>query len=473
MDQLKKNQIVELTIDALGSQGEGIGRHNGLAVFVPAAAPGDRIQAKLLKVKKNLAYAKIEHILELSPERVDSLCPAYPQCGGCAYRHISYEAECRAKEQRVSDAMRRIGGIDIKPERFIACDSTDRYRNKAQLPCRSDRDGRPCFGFFAGHTHRVVRNDDCALQPEEYSSIADAVADYMSSFGVQPYDEAAHKGMVRHLYMRRSVSTGQIMVCLVINDKKLPAEDELVRCILDACSEVSGILVNINRERTNVILGQSCRLLWGSEYITDALLGVDFRISPLSFFQVNPPQAERLYSIAAEYAGVNEETTLLDMYCGAGTIGLTMAKKVKKLIGVEIVAPAVEDAKVNAQLNGIENAEFICADASQAAAMLTERGERPDVIIVDPPRKGCDEALLDCIAGLSPERLVYVSCDPATLARDCARMAQRGYSVRHLSAVDMFPRTVHVETVVLLSREKADDYIRVSVHTKNLQTKAN
>lgn len=468
MDQLKKNQIIPLTIDALGSQGEGIGRHNGMAVFVPAAAPGDKIEARLLKVKKNLAYAKIESITDPSADRMDSGCAAYPQCGGCAYRHITYEAECRAKEQRVTDAMRRIGGIDITPERFVACDTTDRYRNKAQLPCRSDREGRPCFGFFAGHTHRVVRTDDCALQPEGYAAIAAAVAEYMTAHRVSPYDETAHKGIVRHLYMRRSVSTGQIMVCLVINASSLPAEEELVHRIRNAEENVSGVLVNVNRDRTNVILGHSCRLLWGSEYITDSLLGVSFGISPLSFFQVNPLQAERLYAIAAEYAGVNENTTLLDMYCGAGTIGLTMAGRVKRLIGVEIVAPAVEDARLNAQLNGITNAEFICADAAQAAAMLTERGERPDVIIVDPPRKGCDEALLDCIAQLSPERLVYVSCDPATLARDCARMAERGYTVSKLSAVDMFPRTVHVETVVLLSRKKPDDVIHIDLELDKL-----
>jgi len=459
VDQLKKNQIIPLTIDALGSQGEGIGRHEGLAVFVPATAPGDKIEARLLKVKKNLAYAKIERIIEPSADRVESGCYSYPQCGGCAYRHISYEAECCAKEQRVIDAMRRIGGIDITPERFVACDSTSRYRNKAQLPCRLDKDGRPCFGFFAGHTHRVVRTDDCALQPESYAAITAAVAKYMTDRRVSVYDETAHSGTMRHLYMRRSVSTGQIMVCLVINGKHLPAEDELVQRICEADANVSGILINSNRERTNVILGQDCRLLWGSEHITDSLLGVNFCISPLSFFQVNPPQAERLYTIAAEYAGVNENTTLLDMYCGAGTIGLTMANKVKKLIGVEIVAPAVEDARLNAQINGIANAEFICADAAQAAVTLTERGESPDVIIVDPPRKGCDEALLDCIAQLSPERLVYVSCDPATLARDCARMKDRGYNVQRLSVVDMFPRTVHVETVALLSRKTPDDII--------------
>jgi len=452
MAELKKNQIIELEIAALGSQGEGIGRHDGLAVFVPATAPGDRIEARLLKVKKNLAYAKTERLLQPSPDRVESGCGAFPQCGGCSYRHISYEAECRAKEQRVADAMRRIGGVDIAPERFIAADSASRYRNKAQLPCRADREGAPCFGFYAGHTHRVVRSEDCDLQPENFSAIAAAVAGYMTAHSVQPYDETAHRGTVRHLYMRRSLSTGQTMVCLVINSDKLPGEDLLVRAVCAADSSVSGVLLNTNTERTNVILGERCRLLWGSEYITDCLLGTEFRISPLSFFQVNPPQAEKLYSVAAEYAGVSENMTLLDMYCGAGTIGLTMARRVKKLIGVEIVEPAIEDAKVNAALNGIENAEFICADAAQAAEMITRRGERPEVIIVDPPRKGCDEALLDCVAELAPERLVYVSCDPATLARDCARMRERGYEVQRLTAVDMFPRTSHVETVCLLSK---------------------
>jgi len=453
VEQLKKNQIIELEIDALGSQGEGIGRYDGLAVFVPATAPGDKIEAKLLKVKKNLAYARTERIIEPSADRVDSGCAAYPQCGGCAYRHISYEAECRAKEQRVADAMRRIGGLDITPERFIPSESTARYRNKAQLPCRTDREGQPCFGFYAGHTHRVVRSDDCSLQPEGFGAICSAVAKYMTDRSVLPYDEEKHSGMVRHLYMRKSVSTGETMVCLVINGTKLPDEDALVSAVRAADDSVSGVLLNFNTLRTNVILGDRCRLLWGSEYITDFLLGTQFRISPLSFFQVNPPQAEQLYSVAAEYAGVSEDMTLMDLYCGAGTIGLTMAKRVKKLIGVEIVAPAIEDAKVNAQLNGIDNAEFICADAAEAAEQLALRGEHPDVIIVDPPRKGCDEALLDCVAKMAPERLVYVSCDPATLARDCARLVERGYSVRRLTAVDMFPRTVHVESVALLTRE--------------------
>ncbi len=456
MSDLKKNQRIELEITAVGSQGEGIGRYNGMAIFVPATAKGDRIIAHIVKVQKSFAYARVAEVLEPSPDRVEKDCPVFPQCGGCAFRGITYSAECEIKNTRVADAMQRIGGLDITPERFIACDEPNRYRNKAQLPCQAGSDGEPHFGFFAGRSHRVVECDDCLLQPEGFSAITAAVKEYMKQSGAKPYDEVRHTGTVRHLYIRRSRSTGEIMVCLVINGSKLPQEELLVSLLRKASSDIAGILINRNTDKTNVILGKKCRTLWGSEYIYDSLLDTRFRISPLSFFQVNPAQAEKLYAAAGEYAQLTGSETVLDMYCGAGTIGLTLASKCARLIGAEIVPDAIEDAKINAQLNGTENAEFICADASEAARVLSERGLRPDVVILDPPRKGCDLSVLETIAGMDPERIVYVSCDPATLARDAKALTGLGYYPRKLTAVDMFPRAAHVESVMLLGREQID-----------------
>lgn len=452
MAELQKNQRIELEITATGSQGEGIGRHNGLAIFVPAAAEGDKITAHIVKVQKNLAYARIAEIIEPSPERTDADCAVFPQCGGCNFRHINYEAECRIKRTRVADAMHRIGGLEIEPERFIACDSPERYRNKAQLPCQCDSSGEIHFGFYAGRSHRVVECPDCKLQPKEFEAIIAAVKRYMKISGAQAYDERSGKGLVRHLYMRRSRSSGEIMVCIVANGTKLPREDLLTAMLREASPDISGILINVNTAMTNVILGTKCRTIWGSEYIYDHLLGVKFRISPLSFFQVNPQQAERLYAAAAEYAGLKGEETVLDMYCGAGTIGLTMASKCKNLIGAEIVPEAIEDAKINAQLNNITNAEFICADAAKAAETLAGRGLRPDVVVLDPPRKGCEASVLHTIAEMSPERIVYVSCDPATLARDAKILTDLGYTADRLTAVDMFPKAAHIESVCLFMK---------------------
>lgn len=453
MKQLKKNSVIELEITSVGSQGEGIGRHDGMAVFVPAAAVGDVIRAKLLKIKKNLAYAKIEEIIQPSKDRVQNDCPAFPQCGGCTFRHISYAAEGEIKRQRVYDAMKRIGGVDIAPERYLAAAQPARYRNKAMLPCQADKNGKPAFGFYASNSHRLVGTSDCLLQPAGFARVASAVSDYMLANSVKPYNELTCSGDVRHLYLRASRESGEIMVCLVVNCDSLPDEAGLAEAVRKAEPAVSSVLLNINTQNTNVVLGGQCRLLWGDGCITDSILGVCFRISPLSFFQVNPAQTERLYSIAAEYADLSDEATLLDMYCGTGTIGLTMAGKVKKLIGVEIVPEAIEDARVNAALNETDNAEFVCSDAFLSAEKLKSKGEKIHTVILDPPRKGCDERLLSTIAGMEPSRIVYVSCDPATLARDAARLMALGYAVERYSIVDMFPRTIHVETVCLFSKE--------------------
>lgn len=451
MEQLRKNDIIELEITATGSGGEGIGRHNGLAVFVPAAACGDKLEVKIVKVEKRLAYGRIEKILSPAICRISPDCDVFPKCGGCAFRHISYEAECEAKNQRVADAFKRIGGIDLAPEEFICADEIEGYRNKAQLPCRDGDDGI-VFGFFAERSHRVIESKRCFLQPEGFERIAEAVKLYVKKSGCTAYDEITHRGLLRHLYIRRSRANGETMVCLVANGSSLPKEDLLIELLLGCGENISGIILNENRERTNVILGAKCRTLWGRDCIYDSLLGVEFKISPLSFFQINPAQAEKLYARAALYAQLKDTDTLLDLYCGAGTIGLTMAGKVKNLIGVEVVPEAIEDAKENAKHNNIDNAEFICADAAKAALMLKERGIKPDVVCLDPPRKGCSRELLETVAQMSPERIVYVSCDCATLARDCAVLKELGYEAKRLSAVDMFPRTKHVEAVCQLLR---------------------
>lgn len=466
---LKKNQRIELDITATGSQGEGIGRYEGMAVFVPAAAQGDKIEAHIVKAQKNMAFARIANIIEPSTDRVESDCAAFPKCGGCVFRHISYEAERRAKLQRVADAMRRIGGVELEPERILAAEMPDRYRNKAQLPCQRLEDGSVGFGFYAQRSHRIVTCADCRLQPEGFAQITAAVAEFMEENGVEPYDEQTGKGTVRHLYMRASRTTGAIAVCLVINADRIKNEEKLVEAIRKASDRVTGVVVNINKKQTNVILGERCRTLWGEPTITEKLLGVEFRVSPQSFFQVNPAQTERLYAKAAEYAGLTGDETVLDMYCGGGAIGMTMATKAKQIIGVEVCAEAVEDAKANAAHNEIANAEYICADAAQAAKQLAQRGIKPDVVILDPPRKGCEQSLIETVANMDPDRIVYVSCDPATLARDVKLFAALGYNVKKYTAVDMFPRTMHVETVVQLSREHIDDRIKIDIDVAALQ----
>ncbi len=452
-----KNQVVELEITGLTAQGSGVGRVEGMAVFVPATAQGDVIQAKILKVAKNYAFGKVEEILCPSPDRVESQCPQFPKCGGCLTRHISYEAELRAKEQQVKDALTRIGGFsDLEVLPIMGADCPNHYRNKAQLPIAAGADGQLQMGFYAPHSHRVVDAPACLLQPETFEAVTDTVRRWAKKFQPQPYDERTHTGKFRHLYIRYGEKTGEVMVCLVVNGNGLKGEQELVRMLRETVPGLKSVVVNHNRERTNVILGKKCRTVWGQDFITDELCGLRFKISPLSFYQVNRSQAEKLYGIAKKYAGLTGEETLLDLYCGTGTIGLTMADQAKEVIGVEIVEDAVRDAWENARRNGIANARFLCADAPKAAEQLAKEGVSPDVIILDPPRKGCGEALVQVAAGMNPKRIVYVSCDPATLARDLKYFAQRGYTPRQAVPVDLFPRTGHVETAVLLSRQKLD-----------------
>ena len=364
---------------------------------------------------------------------------------------MSYEAEAKLKADHVKECFKRIGGIEPEFEEIIAAESDKRYRNKAQYPVAIDGNEIKT-GFYSPHSHRVVHCPDCLLQPEEFSDILAVFAEYIKEFGVSVYDETAHKGLLRHIYIRKGAATGEIMVCAVINGSSLPKENILAERLLAANGNIKSILVNINKKDTNVILGGECRTVWGSDYITDILCAKKFRISPLSFYQVNRNQAEKLYGKAAEYAALTGKETVLDLYCGAGTIGLSMADKAKEIIGVEIVPEAIEDAKINAGLNGIENARFICGDAPKAAKILDEEGIRPDVIILDPPRKGCSPEMVETAAKMNPERIVYVSCDPATLARDCALFSTLGYTAVKATPVDLFPRTGHCETVALLVR---------------------
>lgn len=451
--ELKKNDIIELSITGTTAEGMGVGRHKGLAVFVPLATPGDVIRTKIVKTSKNYAYGRLEEVLTSSPDRIEPDCPVFAQCGGCCYRHISYEAELKIKTDRVKDALTRIGGFDSLPLRpILGAGSRDGYRNKALIPLGEKKDESLAMGFYAVNSHRIVDCESCRLQPEEFNAAMKAFREWAVKYGDPIYKEEDHSGRMRRLYLRKGEKTGEVMACAVVNGSGLHHEQELVSALREAVPGLTSVIINSNRDKTNVALGKECRTAWGSGAIRDTLCGLTFRLSPLSFYQVNRSQAERLYEKAAEYAALTGKETLLDLYCGAGTIGLSMAGKAKKLIGVEIVPEAVENAKQNAGDNGVTNAEFLCGDASQAAAELARRGEKPDVIVLDPPRKGCARELIETVVSFSPERIVYVSCDPATLARDLKYFGELGYPPVEATPVDMFPATAHVECVVLMSR---------------------
>ena len=464
---LRKNDEIYLTVKGCTVQGSGVCDHEGMTVFVRGAVTGDRVLAHIIKVKKTYAVGIIKKLIQRSPMRAKNFCPIAEKCGGCCFAHIKYNAELEIKAQQVADNFKRLGKLDIVPDPIIPSPSAERYRNKAQYPVGSD--GKfASIGFYAPMTHRIIDCADCLLQPKEFAEITDIFRDWIREKKIPVYSEADGTGLLRHVYIRKAAATEQIMVCAVANGEKLPEADDLIER-LKTVNGVASIILNINRDKTNVVLGKECRTLWGSDFITDELCGLKFNLSALSFYQVNHDGAEVLYGKAKEYASLTGGETLVDLYCGTGTIGLTMAKNVKKLIGVEIVPQAVENAKENAKLNGIDNAEFICSDASQAAQTLFERGEKPDVVILDPPRKGCDEALINTVAKMKPDRVVYVSCDSATLARDCRRFADLGYETLRATPVDMFPRAAHVETVVLLVRKiSTKDYVTVEVRPEEL-----
>ena len=453
---VKKNDDITLEITSLTSQGSGVGHFDAFTVFVEGAAAGDRLIAHIIKVKSIYAVGIIKQLLRPSPDRVQPACPAALQCGGCAFQHISYEAECAHKRLRVEDALRRIGGFDFRIEEILTTPHISRYRNKAQYPAALGADGSTRVGFYAKRTHRIVDCRDCALQPPEFSALLDVIVRWAAECGVSVYDEETDRGLLRHIYLRKGFASGELMVCLVVTDRAVPHTKVLVDRLLRENCGVKSVVLNVNAVRTNVVLGGECHTIFGSNYITDTLCGLRFQLSPLSFFQVNPAGAELLYQKAAEFAALTGSETVLDLYCGTGTIGLSMAHAAKKVVGVEIIPQAIENAKENAKRNGITNAAFYCDDAGGAAKRLHESGTRPDVVILDPPRKGCSAETLQTVAGMQPQRIVYVSCDPATLARDCRLLRELGYELKHAVAVDMFPRTVHVETVVCLSQQSPD-----------------
>lgn len=464
---LKKNDEIRLTIDAMTAEGSGIGRYDGMAVFVPNTAVGDTVLCHIIKAKKNYAVGKAFNVFTASKDRVEPDCPVAAQCGGCCYRHVTYEAELSYKHRRVADAFERIGHLEVDVLPVRGSDETLRYRNKAQFPVQLDRNMDPVMGFYASNTHRVVPCENCVLQPELFGDVLTVVREWIIRRGITVYDEQTHKGLLRHVYLRQGHYSHELMVCLVVNGEgpratPVPRVSFLVDALKDTIPGFRTLSINYNPSKTNVILGDETEVVYGDGFIEDTLLGCTFRISPKSFYQVNTPQAEVLYSIAAEKAfGPADGTAkapagkpvLLDLYCGTGTIGLTMADRCSRLYGVEIVPEAVEDAKRNAAANGIDNATFLCGDAADAAARLRADGVKADIILVDPPRKGLSEPLIQTIADFDPEKIVYISCDPATLARDCARFAEKGwYIAEGVQPVDLFPRTAHVENVCLLKK---------------------
>ena len=485
MAQYSKNDIVTVKIEDIGTEGEGIGKLEGFTLFVKDAVMGDVVEARLVKVKKNYAYARLEKVLTSSPLRVKPVCPYHKQCGGCQIQAMSYEAQLQFKENKVKNNLVRIGGFDqlfieSVMEPVVGMEQPWHYRNKAQFPVGTDKDGRIITGFYAGRTHSIIANTDCALGVEENEPILQKVLAYMQNEKVSAYDETTGQGLVRHILIRKGFTSGEIMVCLVINGKSLPKEDRLVSTLREIPGMTS-IWLNYNTKNTNVIMGTEGRVLWGQNTITDVIhrrsieeinsgkdclrydskenapQGITFAISPLSFYQVNPIQTEKLYSLALEYAGLTGEETVWDLYCGIGTISLFMAQCAKEVHGVEIVPQAIEDARKNAERNHIENATFYVGKAEEVLPRLYEEEHIfADVICVDPPRKGCDEACLNTIIKMAPKRIVYVSCDSATLARDLKYLCENGYEIRKVRAVDQFGQTVHTETVVLLSKGMVD-----------------
>ena len=449
--ELAKNQEHTVTIEGYGEGGMGVARIDGRVVFVHGALRGEKCRVLILKTLKSVAFAKVLEVIEPSSERITPDCPYFPRCGGCTYRHIRYEEELRLKKQRVQDNLSRIGGSDVTVEEILGAQDTLRYRNKAQYPVSKDG----AVGFYRARTHEVIECEHCLLVRPEADAAAEALREYMQSCRVAGYDEKTGRGLVRHLYIR-SNAAGESLICVLVNGDKLPKEDRLVTLLRDACPKCTGIVLGTNTKKGNVILGDRYRTLWGSDRLEDTLCGKTFRLSVPSFYQVNRVQAERLYAKAIEFAGLTGQETVLDLYCGAGTITLALSDHAKKVLGAEIVPEAIDDARENAARNGVKNAEFFCGDASDVAKKLARENLRPDVITVDPPRKGLAADVVESIAEMQPGRVVYVSCDSATMARDVKRLADLGYTAQRACAVDMFPRADHVETVVLLSKGEID-----------------
>ena len=454
MADWKKNDRLEIVIEDMSETGEGIGKADGFTWFVKDAVIGDRIEAKVMKTKKSYGFARLERILKPSPARVAPRCPVARPCGGCQLQVMDYQEQLRFKERRIYNSLTRIGGFaEVPMLPIMGMEEPWRYRNKAQFPWGRDSGGRLVTGFYAGRTHSIIGCEDCLLGVEENKEILERIRAHMERYKLEPYDEVAHKGLIRHTLIRKGFRTGELMVCQVLNGKELPHSQELVERLLEIPGMTS-ISINENREQTNTVLGSKVTNLYGPGYITDFIGPVKYRISPLSFYQVNPLQTEKLYGTALEYAGLTGGETVWDLYCGIGTISLFLAQRAKKVYGVEIVPQAIEDARENARLNGIENVEFFVGKAEEVLPKQYEKNQvYADVIVVDPPRKGCDEVCLETIVRMAPRRVVYVSCDPATLARDLKYLAARGYEVKKVRGCDMFGQTGHVETVCLLTRK--------------------
>ena len=451
---MQKDDLITVTIEDLSSEGLGVGHCDGMAFFIKDTVIGDVAEAKIMKMKKTYGYARLTRLITPSPDRIEARCPVARQCGGCQIQSMSYPAQLRFKEAKVRNNLIRIGKFEHPPmEPIIGMEEPFRYRNKAQFPVGMAKDGRIIAGFYAGRTHAIIECEDCLLGVEENQAILELVLAHMKAYHIRPYEEKTGKGLVRHVMIRKGFATGEVMVCLVVNGDSLPHAETLVEK-LRAIPGMTSITLNINREQTNVIMGREVKLLWGQPYIEDTIGSVRFRISPLSFYQVNPLQTEKLYKKALEYAGLTGEETVWDLYCGIGTISLFLAQRAKQVYGVEIVPAAIEDAKANAALNGMTNAEFFVGKAEEVLPEKYEKeGITADVIVVDPPRKGCDESVLLTMIQMAPKRIVYVSCDSATLARDLKYLCENGYELTRCCPTDMCGNSVHVETVVLIQRK--------------------
>lgn len=470
MDGWKKNASLTLEITGYTAEGMGVARWEGRVVFIPGTILGERWEVQLLKVKTNVAWGRAVRLLAPSPERVELDCPLAGRCGGCQYRHMTYEEELRAKRQRVQDALTRVGGVSLELPQVLGAENPLRYRNKVQFPVAQEKRGL-AVGYYRSRSHDVLDVDDCLLQPETVTTLRRAFKGWMERYRVPAYDEGTCQGLIRHLYVRTN-QAGEALCCVVANGTRLPHAPELVQSLRQAAPTLAGLVLNTNTKDTNVILGPNYRTIWGRDFLEERLCGMTFRLSVPSFFQINRAQTERLYAQALEFAGLTGQETVLDLYCGIGTISLALAQRAGQVIGAEIVPEAVQDAQANAARNQVSNARFLCGDAGEAAFQLAAEGVRPQVICVDPPRKGLAPEVPEILASMAPERIVYVSCDPATLARDVKRFGELGYPAVKSQAVDLFPRTAHVETVVLLSKLNTKQHIEVELNLDELDLTA-
>lgn len=471
MSELHRGDPLQVSIETATIDGSGVARVDGQVVFVPGALPGERCSVRIAHVGRSAVFAQLLSVLTPSVHRVEPDCPYFPRCGGCALRHMDYEQELALKQTHVQSCLTRIGGQTISALPITGAAQTDDYRNKVQFPVQ-EQDGRPVAGFFSGKTHRVIPVRHCRIQPDCADAIRGAVLAWMEQYHIRAYDEQTHAGYIRHIYIRFGAESGQILVCIVANCAQLPKKKQLVAALLAAEPGITTIVFSPNTKKGNTVLGTEFHPLYGDGTITDTLCGLQFRLSAPAFYQVNHAQAERLYEKAVQLAGLTGNETVLDLYCGTGTITLCLARHAKKAIGVEIVPQAIEDAKFNAAQNGMENAEFFCMDAGQAAKMLADRRTRPNVIVVDPPRKGVSADVIEAIGTMAPQRVVYVSCDPATLARDLKLLTAAGYTLQTAEAFDLFPRCAHVETVVLLSKLNTKQHIEVELNLDELDLTA-